>query len=105
MSRDMFFHVSVLTVSRHLYVSSWLVSRVSIVSSCLMSRDCVLTVCLSGIAKCLFCAETLAFLAEIRPLGLYLLAVCLVTVKRLFSGCCFYGRPAYSRREHSVLQL
>jgi len=34
------------------------------VSSCLMSHDCVLTVSLSGIAKCLFCAETLTFLAE-----------------------------------------
>jgi len=38
------------------------------VSSCLMSHDCVLAVSLSGIAKCLFGAETLAFLAE-RPLG------------------------------------
>jgi len=34
-----------------------------------MSHDYVLTVSLSGIAKCLFCAETLAFLAESRPLG------------------------------------
>jgi len=31
-------------------------------------RDCVLTVSLSGIAKCLFRAEALAFLAESRPL-------------------------------------
>jgi len=37
------------------------------VSSCLMSHDCVLTVSLSG--KCLFCAETLAFLAESTPLA------------------------------------
>jgi len=29
-----------------------------------MSHDCVLTVSLSCIAKCLFCAETLAFPAE-----------------------------------------
>jgi len=34
------------------------------VSSCLISHDWVLTVSLSGIAKCLFCSETLAFLAE-----------------------------------------
>jgi len=47
------------------------------VSSCLMSRDCVLTVSLSDIAKCLFCAETLAFLAERRPLDP--LAPCLLT--------------------------
>ena len=39
------------------------------VSSCLISRDCVLTVSLSDIAKCLFCAEALAFLAESRPPG------------------------------------
>jgi len=39
------------------------------VSSCLISRDCVLTVSLSDIAKCLFCAEALAFLVEKRPLG------------------------------------
>ena len=39
------------------------------VSSCLMSHDCVLTVSLSDIAKCLFCVEILAFLAESRPLG------------------------------------
>jgi len=52
------FSVSVLAVSRHLYVLS-----------CLMSHDCVLTVSLSGIAKCFFCAETLTFLAERRPLG------------------------------------
>lgn len=44
-----------------------------------VSRDCVLTMSLSGIAKCLFCAETLAFLAECRPLGPfthYLLTYC-----------------------------
>jgi len=34
--------------------------------SCLVT---VLTVSLSGIAKCLVCAETLVFLAESRPLG------------------------------------
>ena len=33
-------------------------------SSCLMSHDCVLTVSLSVVANWLFCAETLAFLAE-----------------------------------------
>jgi len=47
-------------------------SRVSM-SRHVMSHDCVLTVSLSGIhvAKCLFCAETLARLglAESRPLG------------------------------------
>jgi len=39
------------------------------VSSGLTSHDCVLTVSLSGRAKCLFCAETLTFLAESWPLG------------------------------------
>jgi len=34
-----------------------------------MADDCVLTVSLSGIVKCLFCAETLGFLAESRSLG------------------------------------
>jgi len=48
------------------------------ISSCLMSHDCVLTVSLSDIAKCLFRAETLTFLAESRPLGL-LLTRCLLT--------------------------
>ena len=47
------------------------------VSSCLMSHDCVLTMSLSGIAKCLFCVETLAFLAESRPLDP--LTCCLLT--------------------------
>jgi len=67
LSRDMVFHVSVLAQSRHLYVSSfreW---------SCLMCHDCVLTVFLSGISKCLFFVETLAFLAESRPLYVHLL--------------------------------
>ena len=49
------------------------------VSSCLMSRDCVLTVSLTDIAKCLFCAETLAFLAQRSPF-----TRCLLT---------YYGRP------------
>jgi len=31
--------------------------------------SCLMTLSLSGIAKCLFCAETVAFLAESRPLG------------------------------------
>jgi len=39
------------------------------VSVCLTFHDCVLTVSLSGTAKCLFCAETLTFLAERRRLG------------------------------------
>jgi len=34
-----------------------------------MSHNWILTVSLSGRAKCLLCAETLAFLAESRPLG------------------------------------
>jgi len=37
----------------------------------------LMTVSLSGIAKCLFCVETLAFLAESRPLGP--LTCCLLT--------------------------
>ena len=47
------------------------------VSSCLMSHDCVLTASLSGIATCLFCAETLAFLAERTLLGPF--TPCLLT--------------------------
>jgi len=45
---DMVFHVSVLSLSRHLYVSSRTVSRVSTSrhASCLMT-DCVLTACVS----------------------------------------------------------
>jgi len=53
------------------------------VLSCLVSHDCVLTVSLSGIAKCLFCVETLAFLAESRPVGPFpccLLTCCKTTV-------------------------
>ena len=42
------------------------------VPSCLVSHDCVLTVSLSGIAMCLFCAETLTFLAERRSIYLLL---------------------------------
>jgi len=66
----MVFHVSVLAQSRHLHVLA--VSSFH-VSSCLM------TVSLSGIAKCLFCVETLASLAERRPLGhIYSLFTCLL---------------------------
>ena len=78
-------HVSCIeTVSRHgsfmsrsslsLYICmSCLVSVPSFhVSSCLVSHDCVLTVSLSGIAMCLFCAETLTFLAERRSIYLLL---------------------------------
>jgi len=42
----------------------------------------VLTVSLSGTAKCLFCVETQAVLAERRPLGPF--GRCLLTAKRLF---------------------
>ena len=71
LSPDMVFHVSVLAQSRQLYVLSWLCLEFwHSVSPCLVSHDCVLTVSLSGIARCLFCAETLAFVAESRPLGL-----------------------------------
>jgi len=60
LSQDIAFHGSIST-----FVLSCLGSVSSYnVSSCLMSHDCVLTMSLSGIAKCLFCAETLAFLAE-----------------------------------------
>ena len=45
----------------------FVLSRVSM--SRLTSYDCVLTVSLSGIAKCLFCAKTLSFIVESRPLG------------------------------------
>jgi len=58
--------------------------------SCLVSHDYVLTVSLS--AKCLFCVETPAFLAENRPpLQVHLLAVYLLTVKRLFLWLLFCG--------------
>jgi len=39
------------------------------VSSCVMTVSWLVSV--SGITKCLFCAETLAFLAESRPLGAF----------------------------------
>ena len=55
-----YFHVSVLTQSRHLCN---LILALSRVSSCLMSRDCVLIVSLSATTKCLFCVETLVFFA------------------------------------------
>ena len=61
------------------------------VSSCLVSHDCVLTVSLSGIAKCLFCVETLSFLAQSRLLGPFarcLLAYCKTAV--LVHGCCCF---------------
>ena len=69
MSWDVVFHVQVLAQSRHLHV--FVLARVLSfrVSSCLTSHDCVLTMSLSGIAKCLFCAETLAVFAESRQLG------------------------------------
>jgi len=47
-----------------------------------MSYDCVVNISLSRIAKCLFCAEALAFPAESRPLGP--LSGCLLSAKRLF---------------------
>jgi len=68
------------------------------VSSCLMSCDCVLSVSLSGIAKCLLCAETLAFLAERRPLGpstdcLWSLYVIWQTI--IFLACGFYVSSSF----------
>jgi len=65
----------------------------SVVSmSRLMSYDCVLTVSLSSIAKCLFCAETLSFIVESRPLGPF--TRCLLT-KTLCScgGGCWDVKP------------
>ena len=59
------------------------------VLSCLMSHDCVLTVSLAGIAECLFCAQTLACLAQSRPLGPFtrcLLIYHKMVVLRLFFG-------------------
>jgi len=56
LSRHMVFHISVLAQFR-------------VFMSCVvMSHNCVLSVTVSGIAKCLFCVESLAFLAERRPL-------------------------------------
>jgi len=65
-----------------LYVSSWLVSRVS------MSRHVSCLVTVSWLWLCeaypsaYFCVETLAFLAESRPLGPF--SCCLRAAKRLF---------------------
>jgi len=44
--------------------------------------SCLMTVSLWGIAKCLFCVETLTFLAESRPLGL--VTRCLLTYCKMF---------------------
>ena len=76
LSQDMVFHFfglgSVLTLVYFILA----LSRVSMSRhvSCLMI---VLTLFLSGIAKYLFCAEILAFLAESRPLGPF--TCCLLT--------------------------
>jgi len=51
------------------------------VSLCLMSHDCALTVSVLDIAKCLVCAETLAFIAENRLL---------ITSNGCFCGCCCF---------------
>jgi len=48
------------------------------VSSRLMSHDCVLTVSLSGVAKCSFCVEALAFLSG--PFTRCLLTYCKTVV-------------------------
>jgi len=45
-----------------------------------MTHDCVLSVYLSCIANCLFCVETLAFLAETKPLATF--AQCLLTYRK-----------------------
>jgi len=56
-----------------------------------MSHDCVLTVSLSGIAKYLFCAETLSFLAQSRALGP--ITGCLLAYHKtvVFLRLLFYG--------------
>jgi len=54
-------------------------------ASCLVAVSCVLS--LSDIDKCLFCVETLAFLAESRPMPIYSLFA--TTVKRCTCACCF----------------
>jgi len=90
-------HLSCLeTISRHGFsclglgsaatLACFVSARVSSfhVSSCLVSHDCVLTVSLSGIAKCLFCAETLAFLAESRPLGQF------IALFNSVNSCCLW---------------
>ena len=65
-----------------LSLDTCLVLAPSVVSmSCHVS--CLMTVSLSGIVKCLFCAETLTFLAEGRPRGPFihcLLTYCKVAV-------------------------
>jgi len=77
-----FLNVSVLAQSRHLYVLSWFCLLFPCLIIYRVSR--LPWLYLSDIAKCLFCAETLAFLAECRPQGQSTLAVYLLTVKRLF---------------------
>jgi len=57
------------------------VSNFRVVSSCLMSHDCVLHVSLR-VSKCLFSAETLAFLAESRPVCPF--TRCLLTYYKTF---------------------
>ena len=60
-------------------------SRLCLEFPCLVMShvSCLMTVSLSGIVKCLFCAETLTFLAEVRPQGPFihcLLTYCKVAV-------------------------
>jgi len=87
---DMVFHVSALAQSQHLYALSWLCREFP----CLTSHDCVLTICLSSIAKCLFCVETLVFIAESRPPSPF--TRCLLTVKRLFLWLLLFNCFGYN---------
>ena len=57
---------------------------------CLVTSHDFSTVSLSGIAKCLFCVETLAFLAESRPPGQFagcLLIYCKTVVLEVVVLC------------------
>jgi len=69
---------------------STLVCLVLALSQVSMSRhdSCLMSVSLSGIAKCLFCIESLTFLAESRPLGTF--TNCLFTVKCSSCVCCCF---------------
>jgi len=53
------------------------------VSCHISSHDCVLTVSLSGIDKCLFFVDALAFIAESRPLGPF--TRCLLAYRKTFN--------------------
>jgi len=73
------------------------------VLSCLMSHEHVLTVSLSCIVKCLFCTETLAFLAESWPLDHYSLFTSVTIV--LVVVVVYSYRPALMCVDYCTLAI